>query len=147
MDEDLLKLEAELSALRPAEPTVDLQRRLANSRPPGRTAANLVVRWSWLALPAAAALTLAYYNGTPRMPTPPAEAATVSSPTFKPVSAKNVLLDSRDDGYSTLTDGTPVHRTREIYLDTITWKNPHTQASLTWSVPREEIRVIPVAFQ
>ncbi|MEO6002020.1 MAG: hypothetical protein ABIZ04_20630 [Opitutus sp.] len=145
MDEELLKLESELSALRPAQPSADLQLRLAQIRPVARTTAR-ALRWSWLALPAAAALTLAYFNATPTAPSNAAPVVT-ASPTFKPVSAKNVLLDSRDDGYATLTDGTPVHRTREIYLDTITWKNPQTKASLTWSVPREEIRIIPVAFQ
>jgi hypothetical protein len=32
-------------------------------------------------------------------------------------------------------------------VDTITWKNPRTNASVRWTVPREEVRVVPVKFQ
>jgi len=47
----------------------------------------------------------------------------------------------------TLDDGTTARRLRQSYLDRITWKNPETNASLVWSVPREEIRVVPVLLQ
>ena len=40
-------------------------------------------------------------------------------------------------------DGTPARRVRARYLDTYTWRNPATNASLKWSVPRDEIRVLP----
>jgi hypothetical protein len=47
----------------------------------------------------------------------------------------------------TLADGTAARRVRSSYVDTITWKNPKTNASLRWSVPRDEVRVMPVVFQ
>jgi hypothetical protein len=70
-----------------------------------------------------------------------------TSAKFKPVAAQDVLYAARDEGYVRLGDGTPAHRLRESYVDTITWENPSSHASLRWSVPRDEIRVIPASFQ
>ena len=47
----------------------------------------------------------------------------------------------------TLDDGTAARRERFQYVDTITWKNPRTNASVRWTMPREEVRVVPVKFQ
>ena len=41
-------------------------------------------------------------------------------------------------------DGTAAHRVFQRYLDTYTWRNPRTNASLRWTVPRDEVRVVPV---
>ena len=72
----------------------------------------------------------------------PAEAAL-----FKPVASENVLYAVKDEGLVTLDDGTAARRERLNYVDTIIWKNPRTNASVKWTVPREEIRVVPVKFQ
>lgn len=66
---------------------------------------------------------------------------------FKPVASENVLYAVKDEGLVTLEDGTAARRERLNYVDTITWKNPRTNASVKWTVPREEIRVVPVKFQ
>ena len=66
---------------------------------------------------------------------------------LKPVAAENVLISATDEGLVTLEDGTRARRERLQYVDTITWKNARTNASLTWRVPREEVRVVPIAFQ
>jgi hypothetical protein len=66
---------------------------------------------------------------------------------LKPVAAENLLVVASDEGLVTLDDGTPARRERRQYVDTITWKNPRTNASLTWSMPREEVRVVPIVFQ
>jgi hypothetical protein len=146
MDDEFLKLELELKALRLVEPSPGLQGRLASALPSRRSTVSLP-RWSWLALPAAAALAVVLFSGAPRENATSSEPTVASAPAFKPISSENTLLASRDEGYVTLTDGTPAHRTRQMYLDTITWKNSQTNASLTWTVPREEVRVVPVAFQ
>src|ERR1017187_7775732 len=52
-----------------------------------------------------------------------------------------------DPGYVMLAAGWPARRMREAHLDTIVWKDPRSAASLQWSVPREEIRIVPVSFQ
>lgn len=73
--------------------------------------------------------------------------APLGDATLKPVAAENVLYAASDEGLVTLDDGTTARQERLSYVDTITWKNPLTRASLTWSVPREEVRVVPVNFQ
>jgi nitroreductase len=172
MDDDLQQLEAELKRLRPAAPTRDFLARVAREldepvpvKRPARRAAPLW--WLWAgALPAAAALavmvTLATRHRTspaatpqpiviaapsPSKPTPAEELIAESAAAFKPVAAENVLLAAQDEGLVTLEDGTPARRQRFNYVDTITWKNPRTNASIRWTVPREEVRVVPVKFQ
>lgn len=144
MDEDLQPLEDELKRLRPAAPPRELVARLEWRIAPPRRARLL--RFSWVALPIAAAVA-ALLAPTPatRRAAPPAEAPETAQ--FKPVAAKNLLLASHDDGLVTLADGTPARRVRQSYVDTITWENPRTKASLKWSVPREEVRVVPVSYQ
>jgi hypothetical protein len=155
MDDDLQQLEAELTRLRPVRASRDLNIRIAEelgpqalqSRPNGRAAS---LPWAWVILPiAAAALIFAgMVRRSPISPVPaPALSAKVAPAGFKPVHAENLLLDARDEGIVTFTDGTPARRVRQSYVDTITWRNPHTNASLTWSLPREEIRIVPVNFQ
>jgi hypothetical protein len=74
--------------------------------------------------------------------TPPA-----SGEVLKPVAGENVLYSARDEGLVVLEDGTPARRERLQFVDTITWKNPRTNASLKWTVPREEVRIVPISFQ
>ncbi|MEO6569219.1 MAG: hypothetical protein ABIO94_10695 [Opitutaceae bacterium] len=142
MDEELKSLEEELRQLRPRDPSVHLVRRLDLAMiKPRRGGKSWML---WVAFPAAAGLGLLALN----VETLSSIAAkSQSTASFKPVAAENLLLDASDEGYTTFEDGTPARRVRRSYIDTITWKDPRTNASLTWSVPREEVRVIPVVFQ
>lgn len=150
MDEELQKLEAELRCLRPRDPsTVMLGRIEAELRAretPRRT-------WLWTPLPLAAALALAFFVRSRPMTPPAASKAVIAStgtppaPAFKPVTVENLLYAAHDDGLVTLADGSKARRVRKAYLDTVVWRNPRTNASLTWTVPRSEVAVIPVAFQ
>ena len=144
MDNDLHELEAELTRLRPIAPSEMVKARVA--RDLGTRRSNL---WAWAAFPLAAAVALAVFLKDRAVETPaaPVVATAKATPTFKPVSAKNMLYEHRDDGLVTLADGTTARRYRNSYVDTITWKDPRTQASLRWSVPRTEDRVVPVTFQ
>jgi hypothetical protein len=139
--EDFAELEAELKALRPAAPSARLHARVATELDPHRRAN---VGWMWGALPAAAALALGIFLSRSDLP---ANAAAPATAAFRPVAAENILYATNDEGYVTLEDGTPARRVRAHYVDTITWKNPGGRASLRWTVPREEIRVVPVSFQ
>ena len=65
---------------------------------------------------------------------------------YQPVTASNVLYDLKDEGPAYVDGDTPARRLRYRYLDTYTWKNPRGNASLKWSVPRDEIRVLPVSM-
>ncbi len=172
MDDDLQQLEAELKRLRPAAPTRDFLARVAREldepvaiKRPARRA--LPPWWLWAgALPVAAALAVMIAIAVrprispaaqvqPLAVTAPASAKLTlaeelvaeSAAKFKPVAAENVLLAAQDEGLVTLEDGTPARRQRLNYVDTITWKNPRTNASVRWTVPREEVRVVPVKFQ
>lgn len=154
MDDELQHLEAELTRLRPASPSRALRDRVARSL--AREAAQRstpLVRLMWFAaLPAAAALAVALVQFSRRGPAPlPADrnsvAVTPGDAPLKPVAAENVLVSARDEGLVTLDDGTPARRERLQFVDTITWKNPRTNSSLRWSVPREEVRIVPVIFQ
>jgi len=146
MDEEFANLETELKALRPRELSSELQRRLVSAVPAARSSRRLP-RWTWLAFPALAALVFAVIVGQRSEESSAPAADPDSLITNKTVATENLLLETRDEGYVTLTNGTPARRTREMYLDTITWRDPRTNASLTWSVPREEVSVVPVAFQ
>jgi hypothetical protein len=153
MDEEteLLNLEAELKRLRPVAASRPLLARLESELSPRRSAPF----WGgWLALPAAAGLALVAAIGLRRdailpaaQPSAPAPASFGAAPAFKPVSADDLLVGARDDGYLTMSDGTRARRTRQSYVDTITWEDPGSHASLRWSVPRQEVRVEPVSFQ
>jgi hypothetical protein len=143
MDDELAALEAELIRLRPVAPSPELRavigRRLARRRrfPPV----------AWLAVPLAAAAAVALTLKTGRTVPPAPVSAVANAAAFDPVTAENVLVDSLDEGVVTLTDGTPARRVRQLYVDTITWRNPRTQASLQWTLPREEVRVLPISYQ
>ncbi len=76
----------------------------------------------------------------------PAPRALAATDTYRPVKAANVLYDLKDEGPALLDDNTPGRRIRARYVDTYTWKNPATNASLKWSVPRDEVRVLPASF-
>jgi hypothetical protein len=145
MDDDCKDLEAELRRLRPAafssEFQAALERRLTRAR------RARILRWSGLAVPLAAAAAVMLLFQSPPPAATKAAPSTSAPAKFKPVAAQAVLLDSRDEGYVTLTDGRTARRVRQTYLDRITWKNPRTNASLTWSVPREEVRITPVSYE
>ena len=61
---------------------------------------------------------------------------------YEPIKASSVLYDMKEDGAATLPDQTEGRQVRYRYVDTYTWKNPTTKASLRWSVPRDEVRLV-----
>jgi hypothetical protein len=159
MDDDLDQFEAELKRLRPAAPARAVAARIERELAP-RRARPAAIHWLWsAALPIAAAITLLTLgpgqrpagntaeNKIAARPPTAKPAVETPEPALKPVAAENVLYAARDEGLVTLDDGTTARRERLSYVDTITWRNPRTNASLTWSVPREEVRVVPVHFQ
>jgi len=149
---------------------------VTTSRPPGYTTAATLRSWKWLGwqMMAAAAVALLVSlgvwqwqarsddspstgmsvagNSAQPAPSAPPTSTLVARDTaavvdaFRPVKAANVLYDLRDEGLVLLEDNTPARRVRARYVDTYTWKNPATNASLRWSVPRDEVRVLPASF-
>lgn len=161
MDDEIKRLEGELAQLRPAAPSRALVKRVEAEL--ATVPAPRSLPWlEWVlaaALPAAALIALlltliprgdqAIAKQEPKLNSPAGVVAgvAVQEAPLKPVAAEKVLVSAHDEGFVTLTDGTPARRERLHYVDTITWKNPRTNASLTWTVPREEVRVVPIAFQ
>jgi hypothetical protein len=141
---------------------------------PRYTAATTLTSWKWfswqMAAAAAVALTVSlavwrWQQGAvdrpaaqdtmvktdpvaPKATAPEAAIASVAPATdsYRPVGAANVLYDLKEDGTVYLNDNTPAQRVRYRYVDTYTWKNPATHASVKWSVPRDEVRVIPASM-
>jgi hypothetical protein len=77
---------------------------------------------------------------------PAARGSAAANDRYQPVTATNVLYDLKDEGQVYVDGDTPARRLRYRYLDTYTLKNPRTNASLKWSVPRDEIRVLPASL-
>ena len=158
MDDDLNNFEAELKRLRPASPSRVLSERGGRDLAPTTHVQSLAPwRWVWFAvLPAAAAFVVVFlqYSRRPAGLDSPGRSVVVTNAVLpsadtplKPVTAENVLVSARDEGLVTLEDGTSARRERLQFVDTITWENPRTNSSLRWSVPREEVRIVPVVFQ
>ena len=152
MDDEIENFEAELVKLTPRGPSRDLLRRLEAELSPRNS--RVIRRW-WpaaIALPLAAAMAVAVAVSWHRVQMPAAVTAArppaaIPANVLKPVSAAKVLYALSDEGIVTFNDGTRARRERLEYLDTITWENPRTHASLTWSVPREEVRVVPIRYE
>lgn len=152
MDDELQQLEAELKGLRPAplpaalvarvEAELAMQPAFALARPRGGN-----VAWFWPFLTAAAAALAMTFAPQPPVSAEGKSSLATTEITLKPIAAENVLVSAQDEGLVTLPDGTPARRARLQYVDTITFKNPRTNASLVWTVPREEVRIVPVSFQ
>ena len=153
MDDDLDFLESELKQLQPARTPPRLEQRIATELT--RTPARSRTWWmTFAALPIAAAVAIAIslphrnqITPTPKSTAASAQGTADAGDILKPVSAENVLYSAEEEGMVTLDDGTPARRERLRYVDTITFQNPRTHASLKWTVPRDEIRVIPVNYQ
>jgi hypothetical protein len=151
MDDDFSSLEKELIRLQPTRPSANVERQLESEL---STTATPRSRMSWwpaaIALPIAAAIALAVFTARRATPSVIANVSAEKSAdkdALKPVTAENVLYAATDEGMVTLANGIPAHRERLKFVDTITWQNPTTRASLTWTVPREEVRVVPVRYQ
>lgn len=175
MDESLQQLEDELKSLRLRGPSPQLVDRLTSELAaetdglpaPARryaTASNFG-SWHWLswrtagvaaALAVGAAAIFWIFKSPPAPPglaplaevdsAPGRPAATAGGGQFRPVAATNVLYDLKDEGLVNVEGGTPARQVRARYLDTYTWTNPRRNSSLKWSVPRDEIRVIPASL-
>lgn len=161
MDDTLQDLENELKRLRPSGPSPELMARFEaelTPRPAPRryTSATSLRSWKWAGwslagATAVAALLLALQPAGPSKttPAPAATPTTVAQVTprsdanrYTPVRASSVLYDMKEDGYTRLPDNSEARQVRYRYVDTYTWKNPSTNASLRWSVPRDEVRVV-----
>jgi hypothetical protein len=61
---------------------------------------------------------------------------------YEPVQASTVLYAMHESSPRTLPDRTEGREVRYRFVDTYTWKNPARNASVRWSVPRDEVRLV-----
>jgi hypothetical protein len=167
MDESLQELENELKRLTPRAPSAALLHALEHGLGPAATApAPAPARhytsahsWKWaswsLAGAAAAALLMAFLftshplSETPVVANTPPDSAVPAATTvnrYEPVHASSVLYDLHESDPTMLPDRTEGREVRYRYVDTYTWKNPATNASVRWSVPRDEVRLVRASF-
>ncbi|HEY0947117.1 MAG TPA: hypothetical protein VGD81_17675 [Opitutaceae bacterium] len=163
MDKELLEFEAGLRCFRPRAAPVRLlagiERELAapaalSPRPHYKSAASWT-SWRWANWAAAAALAgvmllAARFWPGDVPPTPAEQGVSRGSPVatpfagYKPIAVRRTVYGTDDEGLVTLDDGRLGRRIRSHFVDTVTWRNPQTNASLRWSIPREAVRVVPV---
>lgn len=166
MDESLQELENELKRLTPRSLPDTLVQRLERELGPVRasrryTTATSLRSWKWAgwSLAGAAGVALGFFAiNISRSPAPVAPLALESSHAkatpvapsvanrYEPVRASSVLYEMKDDGVAMLPDNTQGRQVRYRYVDTYTWKNPATKASLKWSVPRDEVRLVQASL-
>ncbi len=164
MDNHLDELENELGRLTPRRLSSGLLDRLEQDLgpvPPVPAARRYVsatsqrswkwAGWSLAGAATAAALLLALQANrepavaNPATPAPRVATAVPAAPQanrYEPVKATSVLYELKEDGAATLPDRTEGRQVRYRYVDTYTWRNPATNASLRWSVPRDEVRLV-----
>ncbi len=173
MDESLQELENELKRLTPRAPSAALLHALERELGPAAatlapaparryTSAHSWRSWKWaswsLAGAAAAALLMTFLF-TSRPPANVSETSVGANPTpdsaapavaavnrYEPVHASSVLYDLHESDPTVLPDRTEGREVRYRYVDTYTWKNPATNASVRWSVPRDEVRIVRTSF-
>lgn len=155
MNDEIESFEAELRRRRPTPLPRDLVGRIGDELAPRRH--HPIHVWWWVvALPAAAALALAFTwpgrshprpkPGLPPLTQAAAPVPTASGDTLAPVSIENVLFSARDEGLVRLDDGAPARRQRLHFIDTITWQNPDSNVFVVWTFPREEVRIVRVVY-
>lgn len=167
MDDTLQNLENELKRLPARKPSArlmaELQRELGPITPV--VAATPVIRtprvrsWNWavwsLFGTAAAAMAIMAVVQAKREVTVPTETVASASanilpalPTamtvnrYDPVKATSVLYDLNEEGVTMLPDRSEGRQLRYRFVDTFTWKNSTTNASVQWTVPRDEVRLV-----
>ncbi len=136
MDDELKQLEDELRRYRPMAVPPSLLERIEHDLKPRRRPFLL-----WTPVPGIIALALGAFIVFH------APAGAPAPLRLRAVSADSVVLQSTDDGYFTLSDGSVVQRTRSTSIDTVLWTDPSAHASLTWTVPREDVTVVPLSVQ
>jgi len=162
MDKELLELEAELRHFRPRAPSprllAALEQNLATAMPGVDRRYRTAACWTswkcanWAAAAAFAMLVAMASNFWPggvgpaaREPAPSLGPSTSGVAAYKPVTAVRTVYGADNGEFVTFADGSIGRRVRSQCVDTITWRNPATNASVRWSVPREEERIVLVS--
>ena len=136
MNDELKALESQLSRLRPVAPSEFFEARMGAALETTKRARGgfAVVRIVAAAGFAAAVAWLAAFS--------PDVAAVRRPDVLRPVAAEEMLQSADDEGLMTLEDGSLARRVRLRFVETRSWSG--AGKTLTWTMPREELRIVPV---
>lgn len=134
MNNELEELEFELSRLRPRAPSEFFEVRVGTALETRRGAGHALLRGFAAAGFAAAVAWMAALSP---------DSAGLRGAVLRPVVAEETLQSAQDEGLMTLDDGSLAQRLRIRYVETLCWSGGGR--TLTWTAPREELRIVPVA--
>ncbi|MGC4072123.1 MAG: hypothetical protein QM760_06325 [Nibricoccus sp.] len=134
MNNELEELEFELSRLRPRAPSEFLEVRVESALENRGSAGRAMLRGFAAAGFAAVVAWMAALSP---------DAAVPGGAALRPVVAEETLQSAQDEGLMTLDDGSLAQRLRLRYVETLCWSGGGR--TLTWTAPREELRILPVA--
>lgn len=134
MNEDFEALENELRGLRPRAPSAFLEARVESAVEPRRRICSAVLR---------GLASAGFAAGIAWLATLTPGASDFRGTALRPVDAQQTLQSARTEGWVTLDDGTQAQRLRLRFVETVQWSDG--DRTLTWTLPREELRILPVA--
>ena len=154
------ELEKELAALKPVEPSNQLETHIQKQLDAEEAPSGTLIRlWPWVAVAAAAclALVLILRNDSPGVASDLAqngiaEDSNSNDPLtdpfadYEPVEAEQRLVEAIDDGVVLVIDNEPVRRLRYQFIDSVTMVNQTDGSVFTMEVPREETLFVPVTL-
>jgi hypothetical protein len=134
MNNELEELEFELSRLRPRAPSEFLEARVGAALEKNRPGAGAVFLRGLAGAGFAAAIAwlVAFAPGMRE----------ARGAALQPMVAEETLQSAQDEGLMTLDDGSKARRLRLRYVETLSWSGGGR--TLTWTAPREELRIVPV---
>ena len=162
-------LENELRTLRPVSPSPDLETAIARelekprlakpisssgvvARPRDSFLDRLLPGLCWASAGAAAAiavlsLNLEHIPSADVQPAEPRTVTTIAENLFEPEESSRELVGTEDGGLIYTADEEPTRIVRYNSMERHVWANPSTGARVEVEVPREDVVLVPVAFQ
>lgn len=153
------EFEEQLRALRPAAPAPELAAALARAlkSPGGQIAtAGVLARparrlpgilrglgWACAGAAGAVAVLVLWERSQP----PAAAVAHVTAPAFDHAESSAELVAAEDEGFVYADDEPPARQFRYNSIERHVWTNASTGARMEIEIPREDLRLLPVALQ
>ena len=167
MNENEFEFEERLRALRPVAPSPEVAESVARelqfrelavrvptaatlARPaaPARRFPGILRGFGWACAGAcvAVAAIIASERGTER-PQPAPLAVVEQEPAFDFAESSAEMLTAQDEGFVYAVDQAPARRVRFNSIERHVWTNASTGARMEIEIPREDVRLMPVALQ
>jgi len=165
------EIEEQLRALRPRPPSHELEGKISAAlasraivaaervpaaavlrRGPSATPATPArwwqgMGWAFTGAVTAAVVIVMVDRPAPEVPLAVASTAPFLAETLEHVDASAELVTTEDEGLVLTEEAEPAHRIRFTSYERHVWTNPTTGALMEYIVPREDIRLTPIALQ